>query len=59
MSRNILLQYVAVYIISFYQQIEVKVNRKIYGRGRGHTKQAAAKEAAREAIEALDITLLN
>lgn len=40
-------------------EVEVKVNGKTYGRGRGHTKQAAAKEAAREAIEALDIALLN
>ncbi|MFN2128511.1 MAG: ribonuclease III [Anaerolineales bacterium] len=38
-------------------EVEVKVNGKTYGRGRGHTKQAAAKAAAREAIAGLDIKL--
>lgn len=38
-------------------EVEVQVNGKTYGRGRGHTKQAAAKAAAREAIASLDITL--
>jgi ribonuclease III len=40
-------------------EVEVMVNGKTYGRGRGHTKQAAAKEAAREAIESLDVILLD
>ena len=36
-------------------EVEVMVRGKVYGRGSGHSKQAAAKVAARSALIALDI----
>lgn len=36
-------------------EVEVVVNDKIYGRGRGHSKQAAAKAAARDALQSLGL----
>lgn len=35
--------------------VEVLVNRKTVGRGRGHSKQAAAKNAARSALDSLGV----
>ena len=36
-------------------EVEVVVNDKVYGRGRGHSKQAAAKAAARDALQSLGL----
>jgi ribonuclease-3 len=36
-------------------EVEVLVDGKVYGRGVGKSKQAAAKEAARQALETLDL----
>jgi ribonuclease-3 len=36
-------------------EVEVVVNGKVYGRGSGHSKQVAAKGAAREALDSLEL----
>ncbi|HNT23340.1 MAG TPA: ribonuclease III [Anaerolineales bacterium] len=36
--------------------VEVIVNGKVYGRGSGHSKQAATKDAARQALDAVELS---
>jgi len=38
-----------------YFEVDVLIDGMVYGRGKGHSKQAATKEAAKNALEKLGI----